>query len=1063
MSRTGVRRTRIIAAGLLFGLAVVAFALVWLGLRGTDERSAARLWVHSETVLLEDQRLLSALQDAETGERGYLITGQPGYLAPYESGRRGAIASLDRLAALTRDNPAQGARIARLRELVTARLDDLHRAVALMQGGDRTGAAARVATGQGKLLMDEARALVAAISAEETRLLAERHAAAEIAAARDRGFTNTLATLGLLALLGAGIAAGFALRASARARLSAAIAASEERLRMFVERTPAAIAMFDRQMRYLAVSRRYMANYGIDGSTEPEELIGRSHYDVFPEIPPRWRDIHRRVLAGETLAAEDDPFPRADGRTDWVRWEMAPWRAGDAIGGVMLVSEVITARKEAERQRAFLLDLADRLRAAPRAAMAETTALLGGYFAASRVGYGEVDDADETIVVNHEYSDGTVAPAVGTHRTADFGAAFAAALRDGRMLVVNDVVADPRTRAESPAYMALATRSMVVVPLLREGRPRATLYLAHRDPRAWQAEEVRLLQDVAARVWSVIEQARAEAARERAMEEFRTLADGIPTLCWMADPDGSIYWYNKRWYDYTGTTFADMAGWGWQAVHDPHVLPAVLDRWRASVATGQPFEMTFPLRGADGTLRPFLTRVAPVHGPDGTVRRWLGINTDVSEAEAREDALRRSEAALRTSEAQLRRLNEELETRVREEVAAREAAQARLAHAQRMEALGQLAGGIAHDFNNVLQAVQGGARLIEGKPADTARVSRLAAMVAEAAERGTAVTRRLLAFSRRADLRAEPLDAAALLAGMREVLAHMLGAGVTIEVAAAPDLPRFLADRGQLETVLVNLATNARDAMAGQGTLTLAAAPISVGVPAARTGRLAAGAYLCLTASDTGAGMAPDVLARASEPFFTTKPPGKGTGLGLAMARGFAEQSGGAFAIDSTPGQGTTVCLWFPAVTGPPPGGAGSAPRLRQAPGNGRVRVLLVDDEALARDITAEQLDAADLAVRAVANAQEALDRLDAGEDVDVLVTDLSMPGMDGLVLIREAQRRRPGLPAILLTGFVTDAAELAIDGATSGCFTLLRKPVAGEMLARRIAGLLGAAGATPP
>ena len=222
--------------------------------------------------------------------------------------------------------------------------------------------------------------------------------------------------------------------------------------------------------------------------------------------------------------------------------------------------------------------------------------------------------------------------------------------------------------------------------------------------------------------------------------------------------------------------------------------------------------------------------------------------------------------------------------------------------------------------------------------------------------------------------------------------------------------------------------------------------------------RLRVGTYLRLSVADTGAGMDAATLARASEPFFTTKPLGKGTGLGLAMARGFAEQSGGALSIESSPGQGTTIRLWLPvaaadALASPNPG---SMHRPRRQ--GGRARVLLVDDEALVREITTEGLEVAGYAVLSVGSAVEAIEFLESGQAVDLLVTDLSMPGMDGITLIREAQKRRPGLRAILLTGFATDAAELAISGAIRGTFSLLRKPIEPSALAERAAVLLGAA-----
>ena len=311
----------------------------------------------------------------------------------------------------------------------------------------------------------------------------------------------------------------------------------------------------------------------------------------------------------------------------------------------------------------------------------------------------------------------------------------------------------------------------------------------------------------------------------------------------------------------------------------------------------------FLYRDHDGSETWFRVGSIPLRWEDGRVQEALGIFLDVD-----------AEKHLLDVQQQI---NARLEQRVLEEISAREAAQQRAAHAERMHALGQIAGGIAHDFNNVLQAVSGGAALIERRPNEPERVLRNARMVLDAARRGAAITSRLLAFSRRGDLRAENVDASALLTDMAEILTHTLGGSVLCVVNVVPNLPPLFADRGQLETVLVNLATNARDAMPSGGTLTLGADAemVSAGLP--HPVGLAPGLYIRIQVGDTGTGMDRGVLSRVTEPFFTTKEPGKGTGLGLAMAKGFVEQSGGSLSIESAPGQGTRVILWLPAATSP--------------------------------------------------------------------------------------------------------------------------------------------------
>ncbi|RVT97607.1 PAS domain S-box protein [Rhodovarius crocodyli] len=266
--------------------------------------------------------------------------------------------------------------------------------------------------------------------------------------------------------------------------------------------------------------------------------------------------------------------------------------------------------------------------------------------------------------------------------------------------------------------------------------------------------------------------------------------------------------------------------------------------------------------------------------------------------------------ALRETQAELQALNHSLEQRVAEEVARREAMQARTAHADRMQALGQLAGGMAHDMRNILQMVKSASALIGDVVDEPDQVMALLDALNVAVERGDAVASRLLAFARRSDLSAAAIDAAELLDDLRIVLERTLGRAYACDVAVEPGLPRLMADRRQLEAALVNLAVNARDAMPEGGVVRLSAALDE----APEGGDLKPGRYVRLEVTDNGTGMDEATLARVLEPFFTTKPAEQGTGLGLPMAKGFAEQSGGGLALRSAPGLGTTVMLWLPVA-----------------------------------------------------------------------------------------------------------------------------------------------------
>nr|WP_294503592.1 ATP-binding protein [uncultured Rhodopila sp.] len=372
-------------------------------------------------------------------------------------------------------------------------------------------------------------------------------------------------------------------------------------------------------------------------------------------------------------------------------------------------------------------------------------------------------------------------------------------------------------------------------------------------------------------------------------------------------------------------------------------------------------------------------------------------------------------------------------------------------HAERMQALGQLAAGVAHDFNNLLITVHGTASLIAHHADDAVANRRYAGMLLDATARGQSITRRLLGFARQEEVRPEPLEPRSVLHELQQIASHTLGSKIAVRVETTCPLPHLMADKGQLETALVNLAVNARDAMPDGGTLTFAA---DLAVVAHGTFHQAVrdpGIYIKLSVSDTGAGIDGPVLERVLEPFFTTKPPGQGTGLGLPMARAFAEQSGGGLAIDSSPGRGTVISLWLPVAEVAEPDSVAAA-------GETPKRVLLAEDDPMVSETLAAVLDDAGYDVVLARTGAEAMAVLRTASRVDALVTDLSIRELGGLALIDEAHRYRPGLPAVLLTACPDMDAALAMKGAFSGTFSLLRKPIGAMHLVARIEALIAAA-----
>ncbi len=414
----------------------------------------------------------------------------------------------------------------------------------------------------------------------------------------------------------------------------------------------------------------------------------------------------------------------------------------------------------------------------------------------------------------------------------------------------------------------------------------------------------------------------------------------------------------------------------------------------------------------------------------GEVHYFISQGQDISARLAYED--------------RLKMLNVDLAERVEREVRARQSAQAKLAQNQKMAALGQLAGGVAHDFNTVLQTVLLGATSIRRLPDESEQSKSIAARIEAAASRGAAITGRLLSFARRNELSLEAVDVPSVLSELAEMLRPAFAPRVHLVVETAPDLPRTSTDRHQLEAALVNLATNAADAIVGEGRIVVAAREERALDGDVR--RLEPGAYVRIDVRDDGAGMDEETLSHAFEPFFTTKEVGKGTGLGLPTARAFAEQSGGALTIASRPGEGTTASLWLPVAASPDASVTPLAPARLEA---GRpLRVLLVDDEQPLVDRLAQDLRDHGFVVDVAETGAEALARLDAGAIYDVVVAELAMPRMDGVALLDEARLRVPDMPAVILTGNAVVAAQRIETLAVS----LVRKPVSAAALAAAIA-----------
>jgi signal transduction histidine kinase/CheY-like chemotaxis protein len=387
----------------------------------------------------------------------------------------------------------------------------------------------------------------------------------------------------------------------------------------------------------------------------------------------------------------------------------------------------------------------------------------------------------------------------------------------------------------------------------------------------------------------------------------------------------------------------------------------------------------------------------------------------------------------------------EANLRLQTEVTERQATEAVLRQAQKLEAIGQLTGGIAHDFNNLLTVIVGNLELARMRAGETSAVTPLLKAALQSAERGVALIQRLLAFAREQSLEPRSLDLGGLVSGIDELLRRTLGPEIWLVISADPDLAPAHVDANQVELAILNLTINARDAMPEGGTMRIALADHRA--DRSSPSELAPGDYVVISISDDGTGMDEATLAQVFDPFFTTKEIGSGSGLGLPMVHGFAVQSGGAARIRSKLGEGTTVELWLPRADEPP-----SANRIDQSGleiGRGVACALLCDDDDDVRHLLSDFLRSIGYTVHEASGAEAVIRILESSAKVDLLIVDYAMPGMNGIETIHQARLRRPDLRSLLISGYTGVPSSAGVP--------LLRKPFAPDELARRVTEILAA------
>jgi len=526
---------------------------------------------------------------------------------------------------------------------------------------------------------------------------------------------------------------------------------------------------------------------------------------------------------------------------------------------------------------------------------------------------------------------------------------------------------------------------------------------------------------------------RERVLRDRQNARYHAIVDSAPDAIITTSGDGTIQWFNAVAGRVFGLTTGDLRDQKLGALLTSQ--DSLTDIISAGDTEGAIFKSVAQLHGTkrDGTAADFDVSFAAWNA-DG--RRFVTtIWRDVTERVAAEQALQLAQEALRKS-------NEELEQRVIERTNERELILRQLHESQKMETIGQLTGGVAHDFNNLLAVILGSLSLLrKGLPSDP-RTSRLLDGAIQGAERGATLTKRLLAFARRQDLKLEAVEVQKLIPEMQDFLSQTIGPAISIILDIPVDIPPVKIDANQLELALMNLAVNSRDAMPNGGTLTISCRAESID-SSRLSPSLSAGDYIRVSLTDTGEGMSDETLSKATEPFFTTKGVGKGTGLGLSMVHGLTAQCGGAMTVASRVGRGTTVTLWLPTASAgelmaslspqPPP------PPLHKGR---QLRILLVDDDFLVRANTALMMSDLGHVVVEASSATSALEALKQDTQIELVMTDYLMPGMNGIDLANAIRTRDPNLPIILTTGY----AEIRPPSDLS--FPRLPKPYTQDQLA---------------
>jgi len=788
-----------------------------------------------------------------------------------------------------------------------------------------------------------------------------------------------------------------------------------------------------------------------------DRIVGRSVYDLAPpELADSYREADRELYARPGMQVYENSILHGDGTVHQVIFNKATYvdAAGRTAGIVGTITDITRQKRDEEslcRINRTLRTLTKCNETLVRAenepdllhALCRVITEDGGYHFAW-VGFAE-NDTGKTIrpVARAGFEDGYLEELDITWSDSERGRGpSSTAIRTGEPCLVKDIAQDPRFAIWRDQALKRGYRSMFAIPLVSDDKTLGSLNIYASEPDAFDDEEIELMvqlakdlafgitalrirdkqKQTAEALWESLEQYRklaAERGQERSL--LRALIYSIPDLIFFKNPEGVYLGCNRAFEEFAGREEKDLVG-----LTDLALFPREMGEFfqemdqrmmSQSAARRNEEWVEYP----DGRRVLLETLKTPFYDQDGHLLGLIGISRDITERKLADEERKKLEA--------------------------------QLLQAQKMEAIGQLAGGIAHDFNNILTAIIGYAQILLIRMEQDSPLRHYVDQVYTSAERAADLTKDLLAFSRKQLLHPQSLDLCEVLRRLRKMLERLIPEDIDFRTTAPEGELAVMADRGQLEQVLMNLVTNARDAMPTGGTLSVDIFPIAMdGKFVHAHGFGEPGVYACISVTDSGHGMDQETQGKIFEPFFTTKEVGKGTGLGMAIIYGIVKQHNGYIDVCSEPARGTTFRIYLPLSSGEAE--ADPAQDRNEQVAGGTETILLVEDDGSVRELHKMIFEAAGYRVIEALDGQDALDRFtERPAEVDILVTDVIMPKLDGKRLFQEIEKARPDMRVLFMSGYTRDIVIKR--GIPDDTWDFLAKPVRSAELLRKVRNIL--------